>query len=434
MLRPVTGAALPGSTRAAVAVAVAAILLAAGMALGHGRSLSYSSWQMTGEGARVSVRIPLLELSRLGIPLSLSRDRAAAPHAASDAVGRYLESHLQLMSAAGPCTIDRPATRHSSDQGWVLYRWSLTCHASGERTIETNILLDVAPSHLHFARVVHPGDSGTRERILERVLSEAEPRWMVESSPGAASADEANRMQPSSFGAYLTLGIEHILSGWDHLAFVLALILLAGRLGEVARLVTGFTIAHSITLALAVLGLVHPRAASVEAVIGFSVALIAAENVWLLAGRHRAVPILSVLFLAAVALLALMGVGQLNALTGFGLALFSASHFALLARGRDPGPHRIVLAFAFGLVHGFGFAGILAEMTLPTDRLATALLGFNLGVELGQLAVVALLWPLLVMLQRPAARGWHRMTAQALSASICGLGVYWFVSRAFGPG
>jgi hypothetical protein len=88
-----------------------------------------------------------------------------------------------------------------------------------------------------------------------------------------------------------------------------------------------------------------------------------------------------------------------------------------------------LVAFAFGLVHGFGFAGILAEMELPASRLATALFGFNVGVELGQLAVVALLWPLLRGLARV---GWHTRVAEIGSAAICGLGLYWFVTRTFG--
>ena len=88
------------------------------------------------------------------------------------------------------------------------------------------------------------------------------------------------------------------------------------------------------------------------------------------------------------------------------------------------------MAFAFGLVHGFGFAGILAELTLPTDRLAPALFGFNVGVELGQLAVVLLVWPALRALATRAADG-YRVVAEVASAAICGLGLYWFVLRAF---
>ena len=107
---------------------------------------------------------------------------------------------------------------------------------------------------------------------------------------------------------------------------------------------------------------------------------------------------------------ALAGAGKLEATLWVGLALFSACHFGLLRRSPRPARLRALLAFAFGLVHGFGFAGVLAEMALPTHRLAPALIGFNLGVELGQLSAVALIWPLLVFLKRQGEGELHRRT------------------------
>jgi hypothetical protein len=397
----------------------------------HGRSLSYSSWHMTEGGAHVNVRIPLLELSRLDIPLPV-RGAGGRP-AGTDTVGEYLSRRLQLLTPTGPCVVAGTPLARSTEEGWALYQWRVSCPESGDRTIETRILLDVAPSHLHFVRVKLAESAGEGPRIVERVLSDGQPSWSITSStasPGEPEQDASG----TGFTGYVMLGIEHILSGWDHLAFVLALVLLAGRVGEVARLVTGFTLAHSITLALAVLGLVHPRAAPVEAVIGFSVALIAAENAWLLGRRSPWVPWVTTGGLALAAGLAAAGLGQLSVLTLLGLALFSACHFALLGRSANPTLQRVALAFAFGLVHGFGFAGVLAEMTLPTERLAAALLGFNVGVELGQLAVVALVWPMLVALRRVGTGRAHRVFAEVASAAVCGTGVFWFISRAFGQG
>jgi len=117
-----------------------------------------------------------------------------------------------------------------------------------------------------------------------------------------------------------------------------------------------------------------------------------------------------------------------------GLAVFSGCHFALLERSERPARVRGALAFAFGLVHGFGFAGLLGEMELPTARLAPALFGFNVGVELGQLAVVSLAWPLLRLLERTAEGRWYRLVVDLGSAAACGIGLFWFVSRTFGAG
>jgi hypothetical protein len=415
-------------------VLLLAILAAPTAAGAHARSVSYSSWSVTAEGLQVQVRVPLLELTRLGIPLpGLSGPRSARPPEEPDPVGRYLATHLTA-SAGGhscaPVTTPRP---HRSEPGWVVYRWSLRCPSGAPPTVASTILLEQAPSHLHFARLAVGGADGRPARIVERVLSEAEPAWTL---PAADDTDVPGPAPTggSSFASYLALGIEHILTGWDHLAFVLALVLLARGLREVAGLVTGFTVAHSITLALATLRWVEPQAGPVEALIGFSVALIALENAWLVAGRGPGIPWLATGALAGLGVLALVGVGSMPALALAGLAVFTGCHFALLRVARDPGRARVLLAFAFGLIHGFGFAGVLAEMDLPTERLAAALLGFNLGVEVGQLGVVAAVWPLLVVLRSRAGGRPLRLVTDVASAAICGLGLFWFLTRGFGPG
>jgi hypothetical protein len=168
----------------------------------------------------------------------------------------------------------------------------------------------------------------------------------------------------------------------------------------------------------------------VEALIGFSIALAAAENSWILGGRDRLVP-----WVASGGLLALAAAGTpaLPRLGLAGLALFSACHFGLLARSEHPARLRVAIAFAFGLVHGMGFAGVLSELALPTGQLLPALFGFNLGVEAGQLLVVAAAWPAMRALDRfPAGRPLGPATAEVVSAGICGLGLFWFATRALG--
>jgi hypothetical protein len=406
-------------SRARRSAALAALLLTAilpGAAAAHTRSVSYSSWTLDGAGnASVVVRVPRIELTRLG---------TVDASGAEDAVlARYLEEHLRLLAAGEPCALaDGPWPRPAAE-GWIAVSWRVACGDRRPLVVESAVLQPEAPSHLHFARVALPDG-----RVRERVLSSNAWRWTLAT---ADAQDPAAEAPGDDLPRYIGLGVDHILSGWDHLAFVLALLLLAGTLGEVARLVTGFTVAHSVTLALAVLGVVRPAPGAVEAVVGFSVALVGAENAWVLAGRHRRLPPVVVGGLLALAALAMAGVGRLAAVTLIGLALFSACHFALLARSQRPAGLRTALAFAFGLVHGLGFAGVLAELHLPTARLVPALFGFNLGVELGQLCIVALAWPLLAALARASQGRLHRATADLASAGICGLGLFWFVTRIF---
>lgn len=426
--------AAPGALFALVGLLLG--LLPGAEAFAHGRSVSYSSWEIDGAEATVTFRTKLLELSRIGPDALPPGSVSVAPAAGRpDLPARIFPTELQLLADGAPCEATRPATRRPDREGWVRYEWRVVCPDGADRlAIRSRVLLAVAPSHMHFARVRFVGRG---DAVREQVLTEARPELVLRSigasdgSDASNAPDAATQAMGSRFVDYLWLGVEHILTGWDHLAFVFGLLLLASRLGEVARLVTGFTLAHSLTLGLAVLEVVHPRAAAVEAVIAFSVALVAIEKGWLLAGRARAVPIAVLAGLGAVALATTFGWVTLPPLTIAGLALFTACYFALLTRSSSPWL-RICLTFAFGLVHGFGFAGILVEMTLPSDRLVPALLGFNLGVEAGQIGVVLLLWPTLWLGRRFASEATVRWAAELSAAGLCGLGLFWFAERAIG--
>ncbi|MGH7857595.1 MAG: HupE/UreJ family protein, partial [Candidatus Binatia bacterium] len=299
------------------------------------------------------------------------------------------------------------------EAGRLSFLWSLHCPPAGALRIRARLFEESSSTHLHFVRLRR--DDGA---IEERVLSAGEREWAFEEPAGKGT----------SVGGYVVLGIEHILGGFDHLAFVSALLLVASSLGNVARVVTGFTLAHSLTLALAATGAVRPQAAPVEALIGLSIALVAVENLWLKGTRGTVVPTLVAIGLTGAAAAAAAGVGAVPGTTLLGFALFTACYFALLDRSRRPEALRGAVAFLFGLLHGFGFAAVLAEAGLPPDRLARALLGFNVGVELGQLAVVAVLWMGLAWLSDER----RSVVADAGSASVLALGTFWFVTRAFG--
>ena len=414
------------------ALALLCGLLAAGAgtpARAHTRSISYSTWDLDPAGATVRTRISRLDVTRLGLDPVGSADDSAT-------LAQYLAARLELRAGSDVCVPQRPPIPLRAPSGWLVYSWRLECpgpeiRANAEpealqRAIHSRVLLEVAPSHLHFIRLERADG-----KILDRVMSAGEPLFSIprEDQGSAQSADAEDVSASASFARYLGIGIEHILSGWDHLAFVLALLLLARTLAQVASLVTSFTVAHSVTLGLATLGIVRPETGAVEALIGFSIALVAAENAWLLGERRRAIPLAFVVGLLAMAI---VDGGAVTRVALIGLALFSACHFGLLKRSARPERLRTAVAFAFGLVHGFGFAGVLSELSLPTDRLVPALLGFNLGVELGQLGVVAVIWPLLRTLGSSRFSRLDSIVAEAGSAAICGLGLFWFLTRNFG--
>ncbi len=181
---------------------------------------------------------------------------------------------------------------------------------------------------------------------------------------------------------FLAAGIHHIAIGPDHILFLIGLLLLGGRLLKLVTIVTAFTAAHSVTLSLAALDLVAVSPRLVEPAIALSIVYVGADN--LLAARG----------------------------------------------GRDVRPW---VAFAFGLVHGFGFAGVLKEMELPRRALGWSLGAFNLGVELGQLVVVVLVASLVFAVRRRSEAAGDRL-ALGGSAVVLAAGAYWFVERVFFAG
>jgi len=402
--------------RRALLLAVAVVWLGglASISHAHTRSRSDSWWRLDESGAEVRLRMTQLDLSRL-------RPDTLAPAPGRDPIAAYLARSLVLRAGDAPCRVVEAPVPRRAREGWASWAWRVRCPpGASPRSIESALLLGEAPSHLHFARVE------TAEGEVSEALLAGDSRRL------RLDAEGSPRLHGSGFRDYVALGIEHIATGWDHLAFVFALLLLAGSWREVAVLVTSFTVAHSLTLALAVLGVVRPDANAVESLIGFSIALVAAENAWLLSGRGVAVPAVALAAIAAMGVAGFFGAAALSLLSAAGLALFTFCHFALLERAERPARLRAAVAFGFGLVHGFGFAGILNELALPTERLAPALLGFNVGVEIGQIAIVAVGWPLLLLLETRSGGAWHRLVAEVASATIAGLGVFWWVSRSLG--
>jgi hydrogenase/urease accessory protein HupE len=235
------------------------------------------------------------------------------------------------------------------------------------------------------------GLEGTMTDALVRAEFADGTTWTQRFTPGQSEATiPVRESAPRVSALYLKLGVEHILVGIDHLLFVLALLLITGSGWKLVKTVTAFTVAHSITLGLATLGLVRVPAAPVEAVIALSIVFVAAEIV---RARH----------------------GQ-EGLTA-----------------RAPW----IVAFTFGLLHGFGFAGALSEVGLPQGQIPLALLFFNLGVETGQLMFVAVVLAAIALGRQavhrlnPATLRPQLSTALRLAPpyAIGSAAMYWVIQR-----
>lgn len=415
-VRRTAGRSWPG-----VGALVLAILLTAAAASAHTRSQSYSTWSLSEDG---QVRLSFSVLSR-------EATRLVALEGSYRDLGDLLQVHLARVVAVHAdgqaCTPMGSPDGLPARDGHLRVEWRFQCPPEQELELSIGSFFDLAPSHVHFARVRSPAGVP-----VEYLFTDSQRRHRVGGGAGSKGGDEEVRSSGATFLGYVELGFQHILAGLDHIAFLLALLLLSRNLREVILMVTGFTVGHSITLSLAALGWVEPNVPIIEALIGFTIAIVAAEVVALRARASRGIANLGAAVLLGLAVLSpWLGVGPpVRVLVG--LALFT---FCYLRLAQDPvratklSP---LLTGLFGLIHGFGFANVLIEIGLPAGRLVPALFGFNVGVELGQLAIVAIVWGGSRVLLRSFANLDWRPGVDVLAATLCGLGTFWFVERAFG--
>jgi len=218
------------------------------------------------------------------------------------------------------------------------------------------------------------GELGERHNVLglfvcnghedDVIFTRFEPDYLYDTGYRTPVSDQ--------LAQYFKLGVKHIFLGYDHIAFLLALMFVK-RFLDLVKVITAFTVAHTLTLALAVLQIVKLPPQLIEVGIAGTIMYVAAENLWVTSTQHR-----------------------------------------------------WMLTFGFGLVHGFGFANVLRELGLPSGGLARSLVSFNLGVETGQIVIVGALWPALWWISR---RPWATRVRVGLSVVIFLFGAAWFVER-----
>ena len=275
---------------------------------------------------------------------------------------------LGMQPVLPPSCSERTPPSSSSAGGAMITLWSVSC-----------------PGGLAGARVAIEGLESTTTDVLVRLVEADGATRIARLTPAQSSFEVAAKSTTLEVvRLYTVLGVEHILLGIDHLLFVFALLLIVKDWRLLVGTITAFTLAHSITLFAATLGYVHVPQAPVEAVIALSILFLATEIIHGLQGKE-------------------------------GLA------------ARYPW----LVAFIFGLLHGFGFAGALAEVGLPEHAIPLALLFFNVGVEIGQLLFVAAVVTGLWLLWKLAPHGSLRKGEAAASYLIGGTAAFWLIERTY---
>ena len=390
---------------------ISLLLFLSNSAFAHKPSDSYLTMSAQAGSADVTVRWDIA-LRDLDYVLQLDRDNDGAltwgeVRSRSDDITKYATANLALSSKDKPCALATAAPMQldkHSDGTYAVLSLTAACGADKKEAltealqVKYSLLFDVDPSHRGLVQWLPPGSTskdGKAEEALSVIL-------------GIESATQNLPFQPpsqwQSFKQYVVEGAFHIWIGYDHILFLLSLLLPAvlifrrndtdtakkllgnsqilpaeslwSALKEVLKVVTAFTLAHSITLSLAALGVISLPSRWVESVIAASIIVAAIQNI--------------------------RGVVDSK---------------------------RWIMAFGFGLIHGFGFASVLADLGLPQNALVTALIGFNVGVELGQLAIVAAFLPLAFWLR--TTKFYQVGVFKWGSVLIALMALYWLVQRAF---
>lgn len=317
----------------------------------------------------------------------------------------YLNANLRVENDDAVCSTrkaglvqpERPMTA-------LFYRKTLECAAPlGAVTIHNHVLLKDVGGYTHYGRIQ------LGEDIHTTVFNPDAPSYTVEVvSGGAAAAELAEQPLSEVFSTFIWQGTLHIWEGLDHVLFVICLLLAAGNFRRLLLVVTCFTVAHSITLGLSALDILTLAPEVVEPLIALSIAWVAAE-----------------IIIAQRRLGGVSGAEQANSVA---TSSEDGGRFSLPSAA---GKHLFAVTFLFGLLHGFGFSYVLRdELQLPTGALLPALFAFNLGVELGQIAVVCVAFPLVIWMRN---RSWASRGIQAVSALVLALSLYWIVVRIFFP-
>ena len=357
------------------------LLLAGGAAQAHKASDAYLVVEPASQGSRLRWDIALRDLDA-ALPLDADGDRqltwgevkAAWPAIDALALGALAAKDCRF-------SVDGHGLERRQDGAYAVLLLSTPCRIDTSTLLRYTLFADIDPTHRGILRVPVAGGGDDDVRMLDPTVPEPAT---------SAGADGDTAATPSSAASFVREGVHHIVTGYDHLLFLLCLLLPAvlrrehGRwravpgwraaLWPVAKTVTLFTLAHSVTLALATLGWVRLPASIVEPAIALTIMLAALDNIR-----------------------------------------------PLIRRGRG------LVTFLFGLVHGFGFAGVLGELQLPPAAFGWALFQFNLGLELGQLAMVLLAVPVLYGLRRQALYVPGVMVAGSLGAIM--LAGAWLVER-----
>ena len=393
-----------------LALVLAACTLAP-TAQAHVRSESHSVWEINGVNVDLVMTIPKIETARLD-PRGGQVDDSV--------LEKYLADRVYPLAGKVRCPIEPPIVALSSAPEFRRYDFTFKCPDASDIQVHSGAFFDLIASHVNFSQIQNVASGDFVEDLITN-----------DSQTVQVTGGEESKLQSASIFEFIRMGIMHIFTGVDHMSFLLGMVMISKRLKDLIFVVTGFTIGHSITLALAVTGIIRPHADYIDALVALTICLIGAENLAVATAKPKAFALGLAGIILAMAVVKFMGFGGLPILLSVGAGLFTANYLLISGELPDAGRLRMIITLVFGLIHGFGFAAGLLELSIPPGRLAEMLVGFNIGVEIGQLTLVLGVTLLVYGLTKIKWTVPRPIFVDVASCFLVAEGLYWYISRSF---
>ena len=345
----------------------------------HYFSESFSKWNVVDNKVEANFSLLTLESTRIFQVENYQKIMFEENLSETDVFKIYLSQHLKVTSEGKNCSLVDEIKELNSQEGSLNLSLNFECPSNKEIKIINNALFNLVQSHIHIARIYIDNNLYTEKALFFNDQS-------ID-----LNEEKENNSFSNSFYKFFSLGLDHILSGYDHLLFILGLLLLVTNLKRLLLVITGFTIGHSLTLSLSVINIIQVKSSLVEALIGYTIMFVGLEYLYKENNEHR----VSMIFITTLSLLLLIFGNLINPNFPYflilGILLFSLGYFYLLKNLNSENNLLSIITIIFGLIHGFGFGGFLLGSKISSENIFSGLLGFNLGVEVGQIIFVLLI-------------------------------------------
>ena len=386
----------------------------------HYFSESYSNWIILDNKVSATFTILKLEATRV---LQIDKFQEIGQEkqlSEGEVFLEYFKPRISVLESSKECLLDNEPSLINGKDEYHTIELSYLCASTNSIKIINNVLFDIAQSHVHLSRI------SINDQILEKALFYNDQTIFINDLK-----TNKEKSFVDSLTNFISTGMNHILTGFDHLIFLMGLIILVNNFKHLLIVITGFTLGHSVTLALVALNIVVPNTLMIEALIGFTILFIAAE--YMMKEEKNFIPIiailLSILTFAAISSLFLQI--SMTLISFMALILITIGYFGILRNLENKGSFRVIITSLFGVIHGFGFGTFLFNSEFDQTNIISALFGFNLGVEIGQIIFLMIFILLNLSLIKLLKSKNHQYLMQTLMIIVSSLGFYWFIQRLY---